>query len=320
LLEAVWRWVKPQLASGQGHARLRRLLARRVRKLIRRFRTRKVARRGGTLTVLLAVTVDEAAVRDRLRALKVRLKQPGVLLVAQCDAQPLAAALTRSLAGESIRVVPGPWPADQRAAMVQAAAGRPGVVRPWARQAHAAVVVVARCETRARGRIVAAGVTGVRTRLVVEAYAPRGRSGVHRILWLEQAAYAHDADVQKAGGLAAARALAKLARRLGPALAPVLPAGLTRTLLVRLRGSLRLSTLLKITRQLSVQLQGVHAVTPRRFARGVTWLAVQTLYDPARLEQILTTFRPPPGWQLKTSKGPHPGTVDLQVEPTEDPE
>jgi hypothetical protein len=132
-------------------------------------------------------------------------------------------------------------------------------------------------------------------------------------------AYGHDADVKKAGQLATARALAKLALRLGPALAPVLPAGLTRTLLVRLRGSLGLSTLLKMTRQLSVQLQGVHAVTPRRFERGVTWLAVQTLYDPARLEQILTTFRPPSGWQLKTSKGPRPGTVDLQVEPTEDP-
>lgn len=318
LLTAVWRWVQPQLASTGGQRRLKRRLSRRVRKLIKRYRTRKVSRAGRRLTVLLAVTVDEPALRARLRALKVRLKQPGVLLLAHCDDGQLAPALTRALRSMSVRVVTGPWPSQRRAAMVQTAQSRPAAVLPWARAAHAAAVVVARCEIRTLSRITAAGVTGVRSKVMAEAYAPQGSGKVRRLLRLEQVGLGHHVDVKKAGQAALTQALGRLAPLLGQQVPPNLPTGLTRTLLVRLRGPLGLATLLRLTRQIRAQLQGVHRVTPRRFGRGVTWLAVQTIYDPSRLQQILTTVRPPAGWLLRVGKGPRPGTVDVTAELTED--
>jgi plasmid maintenance system antidote protein VapI len=318
LVAAVWRRVQPRLASGQAHRRLKRRLSRRVRKLIKRYRTRRITRAGRRLTVLLAVTVDEPALRARLRALRVRLERPGVLLLVHCDQGSLAPPLTRALQATSIRVVTGPWSAVRRAAMVQTAQSQPTAVLPWAREAHAAAVVLARCETQVRSRIVASGVTGVRAKVVAVVYAPQGRTQVRLLLRIERSGLGHHVDVKRAGQAAVAQALGKVARRLGPEVSPRLPAGLTRTLLVRLRGPLGLGTLLKMTRQIAVQLQGVHAVTPQRFQRGVTWLAVQTIYDLARLQQVLTTVRPPAGWLLRVGKGPRPGTLDIRAELTEE--
>lgn len=319
LLTAVWRWIKPQLASAKGHARLKRRLSRRVRRLIKRYRTRKVSRGRRRLTVLLAVTVDKPAVRARLKALKVQLKKPGVLLVGHCDDGSLEPSLARGLRSVAIRVVKGPWPVEKRAAMVQIARSQPAVVRTWARAAHASVVLVARCERSTLSTIVAASVTGVRAKLVVKAYAPDGPTGVRRLLHLEQTGLGHHADPKQAGPLAFSQAVRKLAPRLGRGLAPQLPEGLTRTLLVRLRGPMALATLLQLTRSMSAQLQGVHGVKPQQFQRGSTWLAIQTIYDPSRLQTFLTTVIPPPGWLLKVSQGPLPGTLDVTVEATEDP-
>lgn len=322
LLTAVWRWVQPKLASTKGQRRLKRRLSKRVRKLIKRYRTRKVSRAGRKLTVLLAVTVDEPALRARLQALRVRLKKPGVLLVAHCGEGQLAPTLTRALGSMSIRVVAGPWPVERRAAMVQIAKTRPAAVVDWARKAYAAVVVMVRCETRTLTRIAATGVTGVRSKIVAVAYgamgAIRGPGKVRQLVRVDQSGLGHHVDVKKAGQAALVRALGKLAPRLGRALPPVLPTGLTRTLLVRLRGPLGLATLLKMARGFRAQLHGVHAVTPQRFGRGVTWLAVRTSHDPSQLQKILTTFRPPPGWLLRVGKGPRPGTVDVTAELTED--
>ncbi len=318
LLTAVWRFVKPQLASTKGQRRLRRQLSRRVRKLIKRYRTKKVSRAGRQLTVLLAVTVDEPAVQDRLRALKVRLKKPGVLLVSHCEQGSVAQPLTAALKGRSIRVVAGSWTAQQQAAMVKQLETQPQVAATWAREAHSAVVVVVRCESAPLSKIVAAGVIGVRAKVVAQAYVPKGRTRVDKLLQLDQTGLGHDADVKKAAQQALRGALAKLAPRLGQALPPKLPSGLTRTLMVRLSGALDLATLLKLSRLMNVQLEGITAVRPRRFQRGSTWLAVETIYSPARLQQILTTVRPPPGWLLRVNKGPRPGTVDVKAELTED--
>lgn len=324
LLEAVWRRVLPRLASNKGHKRLKRLLSRRVRRLIKRYRTRKVTRAKRKLTVLLAVTVDETALGARLVALKVRLLRPGVLVLAHCEAGSMAKALTGALGSMSIRTVTGPWSDQQRAAMVKTARARPAALLPWARKVHAVAVVLARCETTVLSKITAAGVTGVRTKVVAVAYAlgkrGRGRVTVRRLLRLEQSGLAHHSDTKKAGGAALTQGLGTLARRLGRLLPPRLPTGLIRTVLVRLRGPLGLATLLKLTRQIRLQLPGVHAVKTRRFGRGVTWLAVQTLYDPSRLQQILTTVRPPQGWLLRVGKGPKPGTVDIRTELTEESE
>lgn len=318
LVTAVWRWVQPRLSAAGGQRRLKRRLSRRVRKLIKRYRTRKVSRAGRQVTVLLAVTVDEPALRARLRALGARLKRPGVLMLAHCDDGHLAPALTQALRSMSVRVVAGPWPAQRRAAMVQAAQSRPAAVQSWARKAYAAAVVVAWCETRTLSRITAAGVTGVRSKVVAEAYAPQGPGRARRLLRLEQVGLGHHVDVKKAGQAALAQALGRLAPLLGKRMPPSLPTGLTRTVLVRLRGPLGLATLVRLTRQIRVQVQGIHRVKPRRFGRGVTWLAVQTIYTPNRLQQILTTVRPPPGWLLRVGKGPQPGTVDVTAELAED--
>jgi hypothetical protein len=322
LLAAVWRQVEPRLATIQGRGRLKRLLSRRVRRLIKRYRTRKVTRDGRLLKVLLAVTVDEPALRARLGALKVRLKRPGVLVLAHCEAGPMAKALTGALGSMSIRTVTGPWSDQQRAAMVITASARPAALLPWARKVHAQGVVLARCETRALSKIAAAGVTGVRAKVVAVAYAlggsGRGRASVRQLLRIEQVGIAHHADSKLAESAALTRGLGIVARRLGLELPPRLPMGLTRTLLVRLRGPLGLGSLLNISRQIRLQLPGVQAVKPRRFRRGVTWLAVQTIYDPSRLQQILTTVRPPSGWLLHVGKGPRPGTVDVRAELTEE--
>jgi len=318
LLAAVWRQVQPRLASTQGQRRLKQQLSKGVRQLIKRFRTRKVTRAGRELTVLLAVTVDKSALGARLLALKVPLKKPGVLLVAFCDDGQLAPAFTRALRSMSIRVVAGPWPEERRAAMVQIAKTNPAAILPWARTANAAVVVVVRCESRTLSRVAATGVIGVRSKLVAVALAPQGHGNVRQLMRLDQTGLSHDVDVKKAGQAALVRALRRLAPRLATALPPTLPTGLTRTLLVRLQGPLGLATLLKLTRQIGAQLPGVSAVTPRRFGRGVTWLAVRTTCDPSALQQILTTVRPPPGWLLRVSKGPRPGTVDIRAELTED--
>jgi len=322
LLEAVWRQVLPRLASAKGHRRLKRLLSRRVRRLIKRYRTRKVTRRGGRLTVLLAVTVDEPALAARLTALKVRLLKPGVLVLSHCQEGAMEKGLMGALRSGSIRVVTGPWSAQARAAMVQTAVGQPDALIPWAREVHAAAVVLARCETRVLSNIAAAGVAGARVKLVVVAYAVggrgRGRAKVRQLMRLEQLGLGHHADSKLAAQAAFGKALAKGARRLAQQLPPQLPTGLTRTLLVRLRGPLGLANVLKMTRQIQLQLPGVQAVKPRRFKRGVTWLAVQTIYDPSRLQQILTTVRPPQGWLLHVGKGPRPGTVDVRAELTEE--
>lgn len=318
LLAAVWRQVQPRLAGPKGQRRLKRQLSKGVRKLIKRFRTRKVTRAGRQLTVLLAVTVDKPALRARLLALKVRLKRPGVLLVAFCDDGQLTPVLTAALRSMSIRVVAGPWPVERRAAMVQLAKTNPSAILPWARTANAAVVVVVGCVSRTLSRIAATGVTGVRSKLVAVALAPQGHGSVRQLMRLDQTGLSHDVDVKKAGPAALVRALNRLAPRLAAALPPTLPTGLTRTLLVRLWGPLDLATLMKLTRQIGAQLPGVLGVTPRRFARGVTWLAVRTTCDPTALQQLLTTVRPPPGWLLRVSKGPRPGTVDVRAELTED--
>ncbi len=322
LLAAVWRRVQPRLASAKGHRRLKRLLSRRVRRLIKRYRTRKVTRLKRHLTVLLAVTVDETALRARLTDLKVRLLKPGVLVLAHCDEGPIAKALVASLRAMSLRVVTGSWSAQQRAAMVQTARVRPEALTPWARKVHSAVVVLAHCESRVLSKIAAAGVTGVRAKVVAVAYAVGGRGRrrptVRQLMRLSQTGLGHHVDAKLAARSALTEAIGKGARRLGRQLPPRLPTGLTRTLLVRLRGPLGLATLLKITRQIQMQLPGVHAVKPRRFVRGVTWLAVQTIYNPSRLQQIMTTVRPPPGWLLQVGKGPRSGTVDVRAELTEE--
>ncbi len=318
LLAAVWEWVEPRLASGKGRRRLKRHISRRVRKLIRWFRTRKISRKGARLTVLLAVILDEQAIRARLEALGAPLKKPGVLILAHCDLGDLERPISAALGRRSIQVVRGPWSADRRREMVVTAASNLPKVAAWARAANGAAVVVARCESRALGSIVAAGVTGVRVKVVVQAMALGGPKGMRMLMHLSQTGLGHHAEERRAGALALGRALAKVSVALAKGLGAKLPSGPSRALLVRLRGPVDLGSVLRIARSLTVQLKGVSVVRPRRFVRGSTWLSVETVHSPRRLLELLRTLQPPPGWALKVAPGKVSGTLDLVATVAED--
>jgi len=313
LLEAVWRRTLPLLASAKGHKRLRRQLSRNVRRLIARYRTRKVTRGGGRLTVLLAVRVDRAALRKRLRTLGARLKLPGVLVLVDCSEATVATAVHRALAVAGIRPVAGPWPVAERAAVARAALAKPTQAVVRMRAANAVAVVLVSCRTQNLGKIVDAGVIGVSAHVKAVAYVPALGKGPRRLLEVKKTAHGHHADVKQATRTALALACGRLAPGLGRELPHRLPAGAVRTLMVRLRGGLGLGTQLRLTAQMVSQVKGVVSVKPRRFVRGETWLAVRTTNDLQSLRQALIALTPPAGWRLTVSAG-STGTLELKAE------
>lgn len=318
LLAAVWRQTLPLLAGPEGHKRLRQQLSGNVRRLIARFRTRKVTRAGGQLTVLLAVRVDSGALRQRLRSLGARLKLPGVLVLADCAEETVAASVRRALAGVGIRPVTGPWPAAEQLQVARAALARPGSALTRMRATSAVAVVLVSCRSKTQGKVAEAGVTGVSALVKALAYVSDPPRAPRRLLSLKETAHGHHADVKQATRLALTRACGRLAAGLARELPHRLPSGAARTLLVRLRGGLGLGTQLQLARRMVSEVGGVTSVSPTRFVPGETWLAVRTTNDPTSLRQALTALTPPSGWRLTVAIGPLPGSLELKAELKED--
>lgn len=295
LVEAVWQRAEGLLDPQRRKEALRRSLGVKVRELIARFRTRKVQREGGKLTVLLEVTVDDAALTRRLGALGVPLLAPGVLLVAHCDAGPLREPLGAALARVGIRSVQGPWSALMVPAQVAAVRARPEAALVRARQAQTRAAVVASCHPEPP-QVVAPGSTAVRLRLLVTLHAVGSATP---ILWQKDAtAMALGADVAAAARAALDRALLRLTPGLSRELPRQLPAGPRRAIGLQILGALPLQATLGLADRLSREIEGVEEALPDRFARGETWLRVLTTLDLPGLRLALGRVTPPQGFQL----------------------
>lgn len=295
LLLAVWQRAEGLLAPERRKEALRRSLGVKVRELVARYRTRKVEREGGTLTVRLEVTVDEAALRRRLRALGIPLLAPGVLLLAHCDAGPLGEPLTAALASAGIRGISGPWLAQTVPAQVAAVRTRPETALARAKQADSRAALVASCHPEPAEKV-APGVLAVRLRVLLSLH---GAGGPTPTLWQKDAtATALGADAAIAARNALERAVSRLASGLVRDLPRQLPAGPRRALRLQILGALPLPAVLGLADRLPREVPGVEEAHPHRFARGESWLRVMTTLDLAGLRLALGRVTPPPGFEL----------------------
>ncbi len=310
LLDAVWQRLTPWVAPSQRTPKLRQALARRVRRLIARYRTKERRRVKGRLRVTLAVTVDDAALRKRLRQLGVRLRSPGLLLLTHCAAGDPQPALDPGLRRAGVRLRPGPWSAAQRARLVAAVRrdAREAVARARAQRAHGAVVISCRpapatplpgtASRRGRVRLTATfhvvGANAITSWKVVSTGAGFG------------------ADPARARRAALDRAAQELGRRLGRELAVRLPAGPMRRLRLRLRGGLPVAAQLRLGAALA-RLEGVRTATPRRFRRGETWFALRTVHALDALKKRLAQAPLLDGWSWRVRVVRPAGYLDLQA-------
>jgi hypothetical protein len=86
-----------------------------------------------------------------------------------------------------------------------------------------------------------------------------------------------------------------------------------RRLRLRLRGGLPVADQLRLGPRLARAMDGVRAVTPRRFARGETWFALRTVHDLDALQGALGRAALPDGWSWQVRVVRRPGFIDLQA-------
>ncbi len=317
LVEAVWRRLQSWVAPRQRTSRLRRSLGRRVRPLIARYRTKRLHRDGTRLYVTLAVTVDDQALKARLRRLGVRLLAPGVLVLSHCTAGKLAPPLVRTLKQSGVRAVLGPWPPLARDGIAAAARDDPRLAARRAREAGTRVALVATCVASPARPL--NGTTQLRARVdlrltlhTVGALTP--------VLWqLDVPAEAVAATAKAARRGAFERAAHALSYRLTRALPSRLPDGPARRLRLRLAGGLPVADQLTLARRLAREVPGVRSVTPARFATGQTWLTVATVHGLGALKRALDRLPPPAGWTWRTQVVRPAGYLALTLTVKEDP-